>query len=614
MPTADLPKVRQSRHGGTLASALRKAQCGQFVQHKQAEQNYLFLNCCQVSYNLEIMAGFEFHENDDEAAIEKTLRRSTEMTERYGRELPPPDPDLAVVTVIPAYNELDNDNFWRMVRSASTQNAAKSNFEILYVVNEKETRFSRIKDAVKPGENLRTVRILRALQECERAVRTSEGVIISSEKLNSLGLSDWEQAVFRGAVGQGVSIHPLFFKYGQEGDGVSRKFFPQGMARDVGAAIALGRLNVVSKLDEGIIDFADADCFFPPDYFSQLQKHAVDPYVQKILIPVNPDIPEGIQKIKDPSWQLPQIIKYLRFSFIKARYRYLVADTNINSGPALAIQAKTFAKIGDYPSTTSMFSSEDFEFAKKVRVVAQRNNSETKQGESSPVMLYLSQRQTDASTDGATYAELARDQRPSNLEDEYQAIRTNQFFERLTNLSEMLNDALEQDKIASGDPRYISLRAQWFKRENIRRRASIRIIKGILEKLGGEFNSPDDLSKLNPRQKDYLESQPAILKSLSEIFRLVKRAKQNTTRANFYFGKLPTVDLSINELAIKFLQRFLPEYFSDPNESEPNYAKLRVFVNRPQESEFHDLGWFSHLTLALAEYTQYPGSKIAVKT
>ncbi|MBI5220439.1 MAG: hypothetical protein HY978_01215 [Candidatus Liptonbacteria bacterium] len=561
------------------------------------------------------MFGFESHENDNGATIESAIRRSAEITKEYGKELPPPNPDLAVVAIVPAYNELDNDNFWRMVRSASAQDTSKSNFEILYVVNERKTRLGRIKYAIKPSENLRTVRILEALEECEGVGKTEKGAAVSPAKLESLGLSGWEQSLFREAVRRNVSIYPLFFKHNQE-VGPGRKFFPQGMARDIGAAVALERLNKLGKLDESIIDFVDADCFFPADYFSRLQKHIADPYVRKILMPVSPDIPESVEKIKDPSWRLAQVIKYLRFSFIKARHRYLAADTTtvINSGPALAVQAKTFAKVGSYPTITSMFSGEDIEFAEGVRRASRNENTEPKQEESSSVMLYLSQRQADTSTDGAIYAELSRDQKPSNLEDEYQAIRTNKFFERLTNLQGMLRDALERNMIASQDPRYLSLRAQWFKREKTRKGASLRVFQGILEKMRGDFDVPKALNRLNPRQRDYLESQPAISRSLSEIFKLVKRARQNSAQADFYLGEPQPTELSDNDLAIKFLQRFLPEYFNNSDENEPDYEKLRISINQPQEPNSYNLGWFSHLTLALAEYSQYPNSKLALKT
>ena len=332
----------------------------------------------ETIYNVCNMSSFESLKDGEGETIENTLRRSVEMTERYGKELPPPNPELAVVTVIPAYNELNNDNFWRMLRSVSIQSAKKTNFEVLYVINEQETRLGRIKDAIRSSENSKTVQILEALERCEEGDQNESSVAEALNELKSLRLSEWEQGVFREVAQRKAAIHPIFFHYQKDDHEPHRRFFPQGMARDIGASIALDRLDSMGKLDESIIDFVDADCFFPADYFSQLEKHSSDPYVQKILMPVSPDIPESIESIKDPARQLPQLLKYLKLSFIKARYRYLVPGTAmfIDSGPGLAVQAKTFAKVGGYPSKTSLFSFEDIEFAEKVRAAGEKRRPE----------------------------------------------------------------------------------------------------------------------------------------------------------------------------------------------------------------------------------------------
>lgn len=534
------------------------------------------------------MLKFEFPKHMFDDVVKESLRRSSEISEIYAKELPPPSPELDIITVVPACNELDNDNFWRLIRSAATQTVSGSNFEILYILNQKRSVMGQIRSS----ENHRTLKILEAMRECRQRPHENIGL----KRIKSLGLSEWEGNVFSLAVQRKIAIYPIFVRHNIK-VGPGRKFFPQGMARDIGAAIALGRFNKIGKLDRGMIDFVDADCFLPADYFSRMRKDLTKPYKRKILLPVSPDIPNAIEKIKDPIWRLVQIIKFLKFSFIKARARYLITsdDMAINSGPALAVQAETFAKVGKYPSVTSIFTGEDLEFATNVRSVAGDLSGEDliSDGDSSPY-LYLSQRQALTSTDGATYAELARDRKPQVIGDEFEAIKNNTFFDRLVDLKRIMKDVLEKDRVASQDPKYIKLRAKWFKREKIRRSAFQRIFKAILEGLEGKHN------KLTSRARDYFESQPAVLKSITELFKIVKQAKKDPINSRPYLGEYRLTGLSDTALILNFLKTYLPEYFSDLGKDEPDYQKL---IESIEKSQHHDLSWIAHVSMAIAEYS-----------
>ncbi len=555
--------------------------------------------------------------SESSSKIKSALERSNEIVEKYGQELPPPRPELEVVSVVPVYHELDNDNFWRLLRSLSIQNSDKKSFEVFYVINQHVQRLSSIKNAISPNENVRTSRILDELTKCRESEDIESEILKSLVKLKK-EISEWEKLVFSEAVRRKVQIYKVFCEYSKD-EHEGKHFFPQGFARDIGALIALQRLNSIGKIRGGMIDFIDADCVLPPDYYSRIQEHLGDPSVNKILIPITPDIPESISNIKDSFLKLESLIKYLKLSFIKARYRYLVqSESNLmplSSAPSLAVQAETFAKVGEYPSVLSSFSSEDFEFAKRVRDIHGDEGKNKKEG--SPVRLYLSQRQTDSSTDGAIYKFLVDiPNKKPNLNGSYEDILTNRFFDNLTNLDEMLGEVIDKNNICSQDPRYRFIRSKWFKRENIRRTVSLNILRSILKKLPDDYNYKSNKlpENLNDRQKDFLISQSTITSSLSEIFSLLKKVSSDPRKLDFYFNQKEfNTSVSNKELVIKFLQKFLPEYFAEPSKEEIDYEKLFTSLKDSQINRAGELNYFSYVTIALAEYSQLPDNKLQMK-
>lgn len=53
----------------------------------------------------------------------------------YEDELPPASPFVEVTTVVPVHKEFENNNFWRLLRSAVEQDASSETFEMILVVN-----------------------------------------------------------------------------------------------------------------------------------------------------------------------------------------------------------------------------------------------------------------------------------------------------------------------------------------------------------------------------------------------------------------------------------------------------------------------------------------------
>ncbi|HEY4505682.1 MAG TPA: hypothetical protein VJG67_03255 [Candidatus Paceibacterota bacterium] len=58
-----------------------------------------------------------------------------EILQKYGKELPPPSPELLESLVVISHEELGNNNFWRLISSIANQiNTDVNRFEVLIVL------------------------------------------------------------------------------------------------------------------------------------------------------------------------------------------------------------------------------------------------------------------------------------------------------------------------------------------------------------------------------------------------------------------------------------------------------------------------------------------------
>ncbi len=522
--------------------------------------------------------------------------RHREIISRYGSDLPAGLDHLRTVTVVPSLAELSNDNFWRLLRSLSTQkNVDQRTVAILLVINNSQSAIG----GEKPNnnyegnssqmihdrylENQKHLQLLREINRLQVETATAPDATIANSVRTSIEhlrqsveISDWEAKLIMTAVRNGTQI------FGVDCSSVGRAFAPVskmynnenpiGKARDIGGHLA-DELFRRGGSKHGLIDFLDGDCFVSPEYYFELQQLS-DKYPNRVIVkpmvaqPV--DIPFNISEKKNPTSRLASLVVYLTTSITHIRNRYLLMSSRSAGalgGPQLAVPSSIFQEINGYPTRGT---SEDFVFSHTLsddRFVKEMTFA---------AKVYLSDRGRVGSTDGSGRGNAL----PKNVteQDTVSPIRKEVSEKIEDTLSSLLEQNSRYEKGANSKD-YLRLRKQEFHLESLRRKIFIQYARrligevcDIINKHEGSPISPaqviDAIPNLNSRYKDFLHGNPLLVELIITAHQITREGKE------FQVRRSSTSPANLDStMTMELISRCLPEYFSQPTKSEPSYAK-----------------------------------------
>ncbi len=519
--------------------------------------------------------GFDWRGKEIEKAKERFSLEHQQLYAKYATELPAPGKNLEVVTVVPAFRELGNDNFWNLLASANAQTKNAAPFEILYVVNNPEGSSENRPDAfLENQKTLQIMRLLRTLCAAGTDKKNVEELLRAhAQEVEELGLTDREAEVLREAVVCGTPFYGI--DASSPGTSIPVELNPRGQARNIGAHLAYERLRMIGAEKEGIIDFIDADCALSTGYYAKLLKQSEDSLVcYKSLYAVTPDVSEYVEKETHPEKQLLGLIRYLKIALLAGRAHY---QTNIDKtganlertghGPSIALRAAVVKEVGGYPVR---HGSEDFIFQELIDYAV----PEEKQRHTT-VRLNLSHRSREDSADGFEVGVVATPEDES-MHNALEALRSPEIDE--TQASDALKrearayvvSLLQKDSAYADNPQYRAIREREFKIEQRLRRKFLssakKVISSVCARLERGGSIPHGMSEyemvvqdLDAAQRDYLLSHPSLLEAIM-------------TASFIPEGE---GDGALNEKVLAFFETYLPEYFGTPPEQEPRYDEIQ---------------------------------------
>ena len=536
---------------------------------------------------------------------ERYREAHTRYIEKYGQGLPAPDKALGVVTVVPVYNELGNDNFWRLLRSLVTQEETKESHEVLYVVN------NGIKGAKAQTEafanNQKTLDILRTLEKMQS--EQQDGNVDFAAVAQKFGFTKWEEEVFAAAVARKVHIHGIDAS-SQDKAIEATVFNPRGRARDIGGHIAHERLRGVGNEQNGRIDFIDADCYLSPNYYSALERRGPeDKLLVKGLVAYTPDVFQ-FEETGDDVRDAAVLVRYLREAVFEGRVRYSLGYHNNEDdeghGPTIVTDPASFEKVGGYPHwlketenkafharfqnpsknaslAISEGNLEDYRFKANLLKVIEKKDRKPNEA-----TVFVSHRIREGNVDGEELRNMLFDRQPVG---KVELDRVAEISDHTDAIFRML---IEKAFVPGGSGKgFDEIRARAFHRESVQRRVSLQRMKKLLP-IMLESSDMESMQGVTNREKDFLLANPS-------LFHLVKKVERITANETDYSG-LPALDRTM-----RFLETYLPDYFKEPPSAEPDLKKTweELFVNSDKKQpSSYVLRDYVHLARALYDYKQ----------
>lgn len=493
------------------------------------------------------------------------------ITEKYGSDLPPPHPELEVITTIPCLAELENDNFWRLLRSISTQkNTSVEQFEVLYGVNNSEE--DAVDNTTRFQENQRTLAIVKTIRTLqERKLRLKE-LKTEVEQLEPT-LTTYEKKVLALAVMRGVNFHGVDISSKTKSIG-AETVNKIGYARNILLQVAYSRL--VGKREEGLIDVLDADCFLPSDYYKQViaNKAKQGGWYTKMLDLVTPDIPETIEQDKDTKKAFFRMLFYLKEAdFWNLRYAY--RSNRGKMGPSVVLRSSAIPIIEGYPIPESSHMNSDYSF---------QNLLVTKLGEptSSTAKYYNSFRERDISVDGQNIASSVNiNHYLDKIGDgydfgEFERSTQGQRAKYVRSLGGGFIDHWEE-------PGFRETLERFYKQERLRKLQTQETTRRLIK-----LESEDSSSKPTDREKDYLAQNKILL-------RLVKYVRTDLVNDPKFLASISYMTTgNQQEDTFNILQILLPGRLKTPMENPiEQYRNMQGVNDMP-------------LSLAYTMHTMYP--------
>ena len=542
---------------------------------------------------------------------------------KYGGALPPVEKGVDVITVVPAYREWQNDNFWRLLRSFSAQKGGTpvTENEILYVVNNSLEDARNENEAFQ--ENQITLECLRLLQEAvqrrKEGMSTQDVMSAMQHALEALKLSVWEKTVFAQAVEAEIKMFGIDASRLEAA--LPKEVNARGQSRNIGGHIAYERLRQARTRGdgEGMIDFIDADCYLSKGYYQQLSRpHAGDRLLIKTLVAYTPDISEYVDREPDALKKLVGLIQYLKYALLQGRVHYLLhVDEHgqplehTGHGPSLAVQPSVFKEIGGYPRKNW---SEDFIFHGLLQHVL-RPAEIKKTG----TRLNLSHRSREDASDGfqLAEAEFAAGENPLDYLERLAThvdLKKRQENEKLHSadrinlrIQHQIQTLLSANADYENDPEYRKIRHREFRRECLQRSFFLDQAKQSIEHIVKRMTEPSArhgqktesyqteyermVSDLPAQHRDYFLANPSLLEAIMTVYLI---AQDPELQKRLGIPKTSEAPQAI----FAFFERYLPEFFAVPPKKEPDYNALGASHSRD----------VLHLAKAIHEYRRLHGN------
>ncbi len=531
-----------------------------------------------------------------------TLEDAKTAHHLLAKDLPNPSNSLAIVTTIAAYDELRNGNFFLFLQSylRQIQESGKKH-EVLYIVNNSQNEAEAKSAQYQDNQNL-----LKVLSALNQAIQTN----LSPEdlqdffvtKLADINLTPWEMKVLSSAVERKAAIYGVDLSSNNTAVdfvlGHQERESKKGTALNIGSMIAYMRLQKSqNSIDECYVDFLDADCMLPLNYYRNLIDESCAPYVAKPLRASFYEIGELVREEKDKYKQLARMIAQMRQTLFE-RYLYL-NSVNDNSGPTQCIRADLLLHIGFYPYAFAR--NEDFKFASLVKA----NNISPTQA-LTRTRVKLSHRSRMGSHDGKNAGCLYDHENLSGIKSLSATINdlTPQYeVQKVLRENIELETKLDQTQLAN----YRKIRYRFFREEVLLKIVFIKdfknILRGFLENPKADQEPVQSYINRLFREKiieSYMHNFLSHNSTFITLFETLKSVVKDVGCESLFESlSLTNCDDDFDKI-MRFLTFCLPEYFSPPLETEPNYNQTLLTLESTQQHV--NSGDFVHLASALRHF------------
>ena len=482
------------------------------------------------------------------------------ILEHFGRDLPPVSPNVKLITVIPAYQELENHNVWRLLHAMSTQaNVQSDEHEVLYVVNNNSSAVLTDRDAYK--DNKQTLQLLEALTKAREAHRSGtfdEGRMKKS--LQHIIPGAWEWEVFMRCVHKNVSILGINAASVLQAR-AQTKFGPnpRGVARNIGGHLAYERLMHTEFGERGGVDFLDGDCFPSHAYVRKILDTLRDSHAQYFSKTLHA-IPSSLELGgRSPKEKLLANISYLK-NMLSRRASYSLNPQPYIHGPAPVVRASTFKSVGGYPMQQM---NEDFEFGAWLKQLPAKADARARIPEA---IVYVQDRLRPGSVDGSL-------DRPGLYRGTVTEYGLGSLRPHITEAeSWSIEKLLETDKKFARSPTYQQARKKAFERESLHRKVFIAGMHSTVTHIVN-LTSPTHAGK-GSRSESKAHPNRALFEEVIE--------GMSTLSDNATLLEQCSVDpqLPKEQRVWLLLEKLLPEFFALPPKAEPDYEALRHMTDR----------------------------------
>lgn len=511
--------------------------------------------------------------------VEKDYRDPVEIFDERHQEtlanldsqepFPNPQPELNVITVIPIYAELSNNNFFRYLRGASLQTVPSDLHETVLVCS------NLVQDTVLTDENaeryanyLENQETIRIVHFINQHIQDTDKTELKEQIETSFpSLTKFEKEMILLAIQRRVRLIIIDLSSPENADDQPFDF---GKTVNIGAHLAFLRFQQLNK--DGLIDFLDGDCMMAHSYVKELSALANQSDFQAIIKWPTIITPEQPLPTKKDGEHLLDLLFFYGKVLTFTRIHYTLDDMPEyfpESGEAwfsnhkLTARSSTFREIGGYPERASIANA-DFKFSGLLTAHADKKVFYIDR----PIY-YLSDRGRESSVDGQDILIGA----PSTLDE----LRTqmhaegHELIKKLCRLDEVIARLCQDHDQTQVHEEYLRFRRKAFARERIQHNAFLSHIDKLVSAVNDAMSYQPDYSvpeiidtiEVPERWRDFFSTNPVLIQ---EIIAVISRNRDQEG------------DLINNVMAE--LQLLLPEYFTQiTSHQEPTYIPRRLGEN-----------------------------------
>jgi hypothetical protein len=521
------------------------------------------------------------------------------VLKEFSRDLPDRRPNCEICSVVPTSGEIENDNFWNMIRAFLKQGSDMSEFEIIFVVNNPklavtlsqqsllkkirnyftknnrkllnsthvQTRTSADELKNRYIENQFQIQLLKRItkaqeiyriEEDQKKLTTLEELVAKivkdlSQSFPSVEISAHEVSLISKMIKKGIQVGAIDLSSESRALENNPNQNPVAHSRWIGGIIAHNRLG-----PEGIIDFLDADSYPGHSYIQTKLEKEPDSfdYLIDTMLPVITQIPEAIYKLPKAQ-RYDRLIQYIRSHFYeymiyypKTTYALAANRMSYPGGPQLSLSKKAHDAIGGY---ARVLYSADFD-------TALRAMGHNRIGILSPIrraMVYVSDRSRPGSVDGG-------------IRSQEQIINRSIYVPIMIRIIQLDKTLINYPNTKVKEA-YKDFRKLHFKAERMKQLFFLNRIKKIVNLCLLFWNSKPRgtspeligyLSKhISPREIDFIQQNSILIDFLKN------KILQNVNKP---------FDLQI---VMQKLKNELPELFYTPATSQPEYSEEDILAN-----------------------------------